>query len=125
MAERLHRVIEEHHAEARHDPVQATGRERVLLRVGDDEIHRQSGSLRALARQGDHRGGDVDPGDVCIRTQAPGHAQRHRAGAAAHIQHAQFVARRDRVQQVGGQRREHLVEKALRVHPGLTGRAIP
>jgi len=57
-------ILEEHHTQPRLDPVELRGRQRMLLRVGADEVRVQSRRFSALPSQSQHRRGDVQAGAV-------------------------------------------------------------
>ena len=67
--ESLDGVVEEHHAEARHDQVEARRSERVALRVGADERRGRALLFGATARSCDHRLRDVDSHAPAVRAE--------------------------------------------------------
>src|SRR5262249_39348101 len=88
VSERSYRIVEEHHAEAAHDRVEAGLGQRVDLGVALAERHAgDPGRFGAPPRVRQHR-----PGDIKARHRAAGryqvaYGQRHRSVAAAHVEH--------------------------------------
>jgi hypothetical protein len=123
--EGLDGVREEHHAEARGDPVEALRLERVHLCVGADEARGRQLACGPGPGGGDHRLGDVDADAGGFRSQQAGERERRAAGAAADVQHSASRSGGSPFQQEVLERREHPVERFLRVDPGVPGRAVP
>ena len=104
------RIGEEHHAEARHDHVEARGLERVSLRIRADELRRHAFLFGQHASRIDHLLRDVDTDASAVCAEQPRNSlasccrcrNRHRARAARHWRkpprraHLRTVAMSDR-----------------------------
>ena len=107
------------------DRVDAGRLEGVALRVRADEGGVGPRARGALARQRQHRLGDVDAGAVAAGAQRARHGKRGAAGTAAHVEHgARGIGGNAGEQQIL-ERLQHLIERGLRLHPRLPGRAVP
>lgn len=117
------RVLEEHHPEARLDPIVVRRCEGMALGIGNDEVDPAPDRGGALAGQAKHRCGDVHARAMGVSACCGG-AQRTGAGAAAHVQ--QFRdGNRQLVAQGIGHRLEQAVQQGLLRDPVLAGGAVP
>ncbi len=124
--ERADGVVEEHHAEARDDHVEALVVERMGLRVGAEELRRRALELGALFRECDHRLRDVDAdGGGALRSEPPRDGERRAARAAADVEHALRLVLGDGVDEQVFEWLEQPVERLLRFDPAASGAAVP
>ncbi len=118
-------IGEEHHAEARNEPVGADAGEIVRARVDAAKLDIEAGGRGALARPAQHHLGDVDAEHGAFRPGFLRSLQRRVAAAAADIEHA--LAGRDvgGLEQQRGDWGEHAVLDVLPLGPLLAGVPIP
>jgi len=118
-------VCEEHHAETRHDHVEAWRFEHVVLCVCADESGCRARLLATRARHVDHRRRDVDAGALRCRTKLRRERERRRTGAATDVEDIARTARDGTFDEARLERLEHRVERGLPVDPGASGAAVP
>ena len=126
VGEGLDRVIEEHHSEARDDPIEACRLERTDPGVGADEAGRRSLALGpgpGLGR-GNHRRRNVDASGSAARTKAPRNGDRGAARAVADIESPSRdgASRGEALGEEVLERLQHLIQHVLRIDPGASGR---
>ena len=119
------RIVEEHHAEARDDPVEVA-REVGQGGVGEAELHRPA-ALRCGKVQGapDQGRRDVQPHDIPGRTHAGGHVEGRRPGPAADVQHMVAHGRGGGARQGRAIGRQHPVQPVLVLDPAPPVVAVP